>query len=310
MILGDATGKYVSLPTTVKFSPKHMTSYIALTLKNTLSAGKTPTVTLTATVPISGNAVFDYSGTTPTLKAASSGSSNSITVKPTGLSGIWFACIPARVSGKKLTISVTGSAGTLTREITVPSGKNLLAGQIAVLTVDMNPSTTVPVTGVSLNKTSLTLDAGKSETLTATVTPSNATDKSVTWSSSNTAVATVSSEGVVTGVKVGKTKITAISTAKKTVKKSWVIFVRKATTKIAISASSKTIDLASGNVILKLKGKVTPSDAATIALIFAGVIGLLWYFQYSKKYFWVSRIAMCISLGAGAGLLSRTPSTS
>ena len=46
----------------------------------------------------------------------------------------------------------------------------------------------------------------------------------------------------------------------------------------------------------------TPSDAATIALIFAGVIGLLWYFQYSKKYFWVSRIAMCISLGAGAGL--------
>jgi uncharacterized protein YjdB len=209
MILGDATGKYVSLPTTVKFSPKHMTSYIALTLKNTLSAGKTPTVTLTATVPISGNAVFDYSGTTPTLKAASSGSSNSITVKPTGLSGIWFACIPARVSGKKLTISVTGSAGTLTREITVPSGKNLLAGQIAVLTVDMNPSTTVPVTGVSLNKTSLTLDAGKSETLTATVTPSNATDKSVTWSSSNTAVATVSSEGVVTGVKAGTATITA-----------------------------------------------------------------------------------------------------
>ena len=208
MILGDATGKYVSLPTTVKFSPKHMTSYIALTLKNTLSAGKTPTVTLTATVPISGNAVFDYSGTTPTLKAASSGSSNSITVKPTGLSGIWFACIPARVSGKKLTISVTGSAGKLTREITVPTGKNLLPGNIATLTVDMNPSTTVPVTGVSLNKTSLTLDAGKSETLTATVTPSNATDKSVTWSSSNTAVATVSSEGVVTGVKAGTATIT------------------------------------------------------------------------------------------------------
>lgn len=46
----------------------------------------------------------------------------------------------------------------------------------------------------------------------------------------------------------------------------------------------------------------TPEAASQLVLILAGVIGLLWYFQYSKKYFWVSRIAMCITLGAGAGM--------
>ena len=66
----------------------------------------------------------------------------------------------------------------------------------------------VPVTGVSLNKTSLSMTVGDTQTLTATVTPSNATDKSVTWSSSNTSVATVSSSGVVTAKAAGSATIT------------------------------------------------------------------------------------------------------
>lgn len=66
----------------------------------------------------------------------------------------------------------------------------------------------VPITGVSLNKTSLSMTIGDTQTLTATVTPSNATDKSVTWSSSNTSVATVSSSGVVTAKAAGTATIT------------------------------------------------------------------------------------------------------
>ncbi len=102
---------------------------------------------------------------------------------------------------------------------------------------------------------------GKKIELEASVTPASA-DQDVTWKSEDTKIAKVNSKGVVTGVKIGKTKITAVSKAKKTVKKSWVIIVRKPTTKITISASTKKIDLSSGDVVLKLKGKVTPSSAA------------------------------------------------
>ena len=67
----------------------------------------------------------------------------------------------------------------------------------------------IPVSSVSLNKTSLTLTEGESETLTATVDPDNATDKKVSWSSSNTKIATVDSNGKVTAVKAGTVTITA-----------------------------------------------------------------------------------------------------
>ena len=68
--------------------------------------------------------------------------------------------------------------------------------------------TTVPVTGVSLNKTSKALKTGGKDTLIASVAPLFATNKNVTWSSSNTAVATVSPAGVVTAVGVGSATIT------------------------------------------------------------------------------------------------------
>ena len=65
----------------------------------------------------------------------------------------------------------------------------------------------VPVTGVTLNKTTLRLVVGGEETLEATVAPTNATDKDVTWVSSNTEVATVEN-GVVTAVAEGEATIT------------------------------------------------------------------------------------------------------
>jgi hypothetical protein len=68
--------------------------------------------------------------------------------------------------------------------------------------------TTVSVTGVTLNKSSISsLTVGSKETLTATVAPSNATNKTVNWSTSNSAVATVSN-GVVTAVASGTATIT------------------------------------------------------------------------------------------------------
>ena len=66
----------------------------------------------------------------------------------------------------------------------------------------------VPVTGVSLNKSSTSIEEASTEQLVATVIPSNADDKSVIWSSSNTSVATVDSSGVVTAVSAGTSTIT------------------------------------------------------------------------------------------------------
>lgn len=67
---------------------------------------------------------------------------------------------------------------------------------------------TKPVTGVTLNKTSIILNEGSTTTLVATVTPNDATNKDVTWSSSNTSVATVNSSGKVTAKSSGNAVIT------------------------------------------------------------------------------------------------------
>jgi len=47
---------------------------------------------------------------------------------------------------------------------------------------------------------------------------------------------------------------------------------------------------------------MNPGVLNGVLLIIPGLVGLMWYFQYSKKYFWISRITFCITLGAGVGL--------
>ena len=66
----------------------------------------------------------------------------------------------------------------------------------------------VPVTSVTLNKTTLEMTEGDETTLTATVKPDNATDKTVTWTTSDASVATVT-DGKVKALKAGSVTITA-----------------------------------------------------------------------------------------------------
>jgi uncharacterized protein YjdB len=66
-------------------------------------------------------------------------------------------------------------------------------------------SSTVAVTGVTLDKSSITLLTSATEQLTATVEPGNADNKNVSWASDDEAVAEVDSSGLVTGVGVGTT---------------------------------------------------------------------------------------------------------
>jgi uncharacterized protein YjdB len=103
--------------------------------------------------------------------------------------------------------------------------------------VEIGSSTTVKVTGVSLDNTSATINVGDSKTLTANVAPTNATNKDVTWSSNNTSVATISN-GVVTAKSAGTAVITVTTSDG----------AKTATSKITVSdsGSSDTTSLSEG----------------------------------------------------------------
>ena len=83
-------------------------------------------------------------------------------------------------------------------------GNSVISNAVS-LTVN---AVTVPVTGVSLNKSETTLTVGGTAQLTATITPTNATNQNVTWESSNPSVATVDESGKVTAVASGEATIT------------------------------------------------------------------------------------------------------
>jgi uncharacterized protein YjdB len=97
---------------------------------------------------------------------------------------------------------IAGAEGTATITVTTVDG-----GKTATCIITVSDGN-VPVTGVTLNKTSASLLLGGTETLTPTITPSDATNRNVTWDSSNTSVATVTAGGVVTAVGAGTATVT------------------------------------------------------------------------------------------------------
>lgn len=104
-------------------------------------------------------------------------------------------------------------------------------------------TTTVEVTDVTLDKTTLTLTEGQSETLKATVNPAEA-DQAVTWESSKPDVASVV-DGKVTAKKAGTTVITVTSTADTS---------KKATCTVTVKAKTVTVNpVAVKNVTLNVK---------------------------------------------------------
>ena len=94
------------------------------------------------------------------------------------------------------------AAGTATITVTTTDGSKTATCAVTVT------ASTVAVTGVTLNKTTLALTAGGTETLTATLAPETATNKNVTWSSSDVNIATVDNAGKVTAVAAGTATIT------------------------------------------------------------------------------------------------------
>ncbi len=125
----------------------------------------------------------------------------------------------------------------------------------------------VKISSIKVKPTSVkNFSVGSSVTLTATVKPDNA-DQEVEWSSSNPAIASVDSNGVVTGLKGGKVKITVKSTANPKKKKTINITVKGPVSVSDVKLKAKASVKAGKKV--NLSASVKPAKATNKNVSFA-----------------------------------------
>ena len=158
----------------------------------TINVGESLVITVTNS---SSNSAYDFTATLDNTGIAQISGNSTVNIAQGGIGQF----------------TVTGlAAGTV--DITIQN-ENSYGSQYTrkgIIHLTVNEALDVPVTGISLNKSTLSLSTGESATLTATLTPANSSHKTVTWSSSDPSVATVSN-GVVTALSAGSATITAAS---------------------------------------------------------------------------------------------------
>ena len=216
---GESHRGYTGTPTASPYSGGFKVTYAkadgtALSGAPTNAGDYTVTITLNENNDYTGSRTlsFTISKASITIKAddkrADVGTAKpTLTYTVTGLvSGDTLATEPTLACDADM--DTIGQYPIIASGAAVPSGGNYNTAITYVPGTLSVTDPTIPVTGVTLNKTSLTLTVGGSERLTATVAPSDATDKSVTWTSSNTAVATVDAGGNITAVSAGTATIT------------------------------------------------------------------------------------------------------
>lgn len=84
--------------------------------------------------------------------------------------------------------------------------------QSCIVYVADPPVSHVPVTGLSLSHNYIELEEGKTADIIAKIAPPNASDPSIIWESYDSEVAEISQTGVVTAIREGHTKVSAIAT--------------------------------------------------------------------------------------------------
>lgn len=143
------------------------------------------------------------------------------------------------------------SSGNTVVTVTTTDGSNLSAScNVSV--------TSIPVTSISLNQTSLNLDVSDTYQLVASIKPNNATNKTISWSSSNPSVATVSSTGLVTPIAPGAATITATTTDGSNLSASCQVTVVKRVKALALNENSVTLTIPE---TAQLIATITPEDA-------------------------------------------------
>ena len=189
----------------VKFTPNDVVNYPALTgLKVYVSLKDAPAYTFTSNT---NEVTFtDATGleVVPGTDKIPAGMKLTITPKSGTISGVSVKGQGAQ-SGQVTTDAGTTwycIAGTENFDVTVTFKSGSEGG-------GDTPAEGTPVTGISLNKSTLTLPRLKSEKLVATVAPTGATKKDVKWTSTAPAIASVEADGTVKALKVGQATIIA-----------------------------------------------------------------------------------------------------
>ncbi|MBQ0093198.1 MAG: Ig-like domain-containing protein [Bacteroidales bacterium] len=129
------------------------------------------------------------------------GGGSEISVSVSGPGTFYISTLPVTLS-KGFAVSLYGTSNQLIGVISRSVSLTIKANTILDL------GTLVPITGLSIDKTSLILGKGETESLTAIFYPDDATSKKITWSSDNESIATIDQEGKVTAVKEGSATIT------------------------------------------------------------------------------------------------------
>lgn len=95
---------------------------------------------------------------------------------------------------------------------------------------------------------SITLEVNGTKTAASTLTPGTFTDKTVIWKSSDTSIATVNESGTITGLKAGKTTISAAPRRNLALIKTITVYVREET---PVLDSTYGVDLYQGAIYIK-----------------------------------------------------------
>lgn len=133
--------------------------------------------------------------------------------------------------------------------------RNIQNGEIFVLKTS---TTKIPVTGVSLNKSTLNLNVGDTEILIPTITPDNATSSTIIWSCDNNNAKVEG--GVVTALKAGTCVITATSddTTNGTIKATCSVICSNVNVQnVSISGDTEVTTSTS----IMLSANITPGNA-------------------------------------------------
>ena len=176
-ITATSGGKSASCKVTVEKAVVEVTSITLSETSVTLTEGETKTITATVNPSDATDKTVTWSSYNPSV---------------------------ATVSNGTITAWTPGSA-----DITAECGGKTASCYVIVTTKE------IPVSSISLSKTSWNLIKGESITLSVTITPTNATDRTINWSSSDNNVVTVKN-GVVSAVGAGYATVYAKSSNGKT----------------------------------------------------------------------------------------------